>query len=108
MKKFNLTINKCEDIRYYLQKLREYQETRQKDDRNYFDEIESEVEEKLKFLNDLTNNYDNLISKQNELIEYKYVLAHADQVLGIKNNSMGFGGPELVQKASFDLGQGYS
>ena len=74
MTKFGKEVTRCDDVKTYLNNLKIFMNARNQAGHTYFEELEGELDEKLKRINDQIKTYDSLVEKYNHLVEYKQVL----------------------------------
>jgi len=74
MNKFDLPIERCEDPKEFLRHLKHTIETRNKVERTYLDDVESEINDRMAMLSEQIKSYETLIDNFNHLVEYKEVL----------------------------------
>jgi len=77
MDQFKKKTIKCDNVETFLVNLKKFLSQRQKAERTYFDEVESELNEKLKGLLEQVRIRDTLIEKYDHLVEYRQVLFRA-------------------------------
>lgn len=82
MKKFDKNIIKCSDHKEFLVYLKNWLSLRKKPEHTYLEEVENEVDEKTKQLNEQIKNYEEICNKKNYCLEYKAVLIKAREILG--------------------------
>lgn len=82
MKRFDIPIERCDEPRVFLRGLKQFMMSRNKAERTYFEELESQIEEKVANLNDQIRSYDALIDNYNHLIEYRQVLLQTRPYIG--------------------------
>jgi V-type H+-transporting ATPase subunit a len=82
MGKFGKSVTRCEDPKQFLTGLKIFMNKRNKAGHTYFEELEGELDDKLKRLNDQIKTYDKLVEKYNHLIEFKQVLLKTRPHLG--------------------------
>ncbi len=81
---FGKPIERCKDLDYFLKNMRSFLGSRDKAEKNYFEELEQEVIEKCEYLNLQINNFETITTKKNELLEFKSVLLQVAHVRGSK------------------------
>ena len=74
MKRFEKKIIPCENHDGFIKDLKTFLGTRNRAAHTYFEEVESQIDERMELLKDQVKTYDDLIDKYNHLIEYKQVL----------------------------------
>ena len=77
---FGKPIKRCNDLDYFLKNMRSFLGSREKAEKNYFEELEQEVIEKSEYLNSQINNFETITQKKNDLLEFRSVLLQADHV----------------------------
>ena len=82
MGKFGKKINRCENVKAFLKNLRDFLGTRNKAEHTYFEDLESELDERMGSLNEQIKTYDSLVEKYNHLVEYIHVLEKTKPYLG--------------------------
>jgi V-type H+-transporting ATPase subunit a len=82
MIRFNKKISKCSDIKNYLLNLRRFLATRNRSEVSYLDDVEFEVNEKTKQIDEQIKTFDNLKQKFHKFLEYKAVLMKTKAILG--------------------------
>jgi hypothetical protein len=82
IQRFHKQVERCEDIGLFLHNLKDFLSKREKSAHTYFDDVETDIEDKLNSLNEQIKIYDNLIENYNRLVEYKQVLIKSEPFLG--------------------------
>jgi len=80
--RFGRRVERCEDIKVFMRGLKDFLATRNKAEHTYFEEVETELDERLNGLNEQIRTFDNLIDKYNHLIEFKQVLLKTRPFIG--------------------------
>lgn len=70
------------DIRLILHKIREFLLNRSRAEKSYFEEVESELDDKFKYLSEQVKQFDELNERKNKLDEYRCLLLKVKEVLG--------------------------
>jgi len=82
MERFKVPISECHEMEVFLENLKKFLSERNKAERTYFDEVETELGEKLKSLNEQIKIRDTLIERFDHLVEYRQVLLRAYSFIG--------------------------
>jgi V-type H+-transporting ATPase subunit a len=82
MIRFNKKVSKCSDTKSFLLNLRRFLATRNRSEISYLDEVEFDVNEKTKQLDEQIKTFDNLKQKFHKFLEYKAVLMKTKAILG--------------------------
>ena len=82
MARFKKKILRCDNTKAFLKNLRDFLATRNKAEHTYFEDLESEIEERLASLNEQIKSHDSLVEKYNHLVEYIHVLAKTAPYFG--------------------------
>jgi len=86
MERFKIPIVECNEMEIFLKNLKKFLNERNKAERTYFDEVEADIIEKLKNLNEQIRIRDTLIEKFDDLVEYRQVLLRAYSFIGGSGN----------------------
>ena len=97
MVRFKKPIQKCDNANTFLQNLKRFLGDRQKAEHTYFDEVENELDDKLKNLLEQVKIRDTLIDKYNHLVEYRQILLRAYSYVG----HSGYASQDLAASGSF-------
>lgn len=82
MIRFNKKVARCSDTNAFLMNLRKFLATRNRSEISYLDEVEFEVNDKAKQLDEQIKTFDNLKLKFHKSLEYKAVLLKTKAILG--------------------------
>lgn len=82
MKKFNKPIIKCDNHKEYLLYLKNYLGLKKTGEHNYLEEVEAEIDQKTKQIQDQLRSYEDICNKKNYCLEYRAVLIKARAILG--------------------------
>jgi V-type H+-transporting ATPase subunit a len=90
MRKFDIPIIKCGDVAVYQKALNGFLASRGKNEKSYFQEIESDITERAQFFTDQLKSYHSLVEKNNELLEFRQVLEKTrDIIVGLRASDGG-------------------
>ncbi len=87
MERFKKQTTKCDNVETFLHNLKKFLTQRQKAERTYFDEVENELNERIKSLLEQVRIRDTLIEKYDHLVEYRQVLFRAYSFVSGSGNS---------------------
>ncbi|EAR98594.1 V-ATPase A subunit 9-2 isotype of the V0 sector (macronuclear) [Tetrahymena thermophila SB210] len=78
-----VNIDYCGDLASFHEYLKKDVESRRINEQAYFLQIENEINQKHKFLEQLIHNFNSVITYRNQLVEKKHVLTEASRVLNV-------------------------
>lgn len=70
MKKFKKTVTKCEQFNLMIAHFKKMLASRSKAGHTYFEDIESDINDKVNWLTEQLKNFETLNEKKNQFIEY--------------------------------------
>ncbi|CAD8160401.1 unnamed protein product [Paramecium octaurelia] len=82
LKEFKKDLNYCENVEGLLDHFQEVQYNRMKPGHTYFDELESEIDQKKIQIQEQSANLHNLLDRVNVITEQQLVLENAKEILG--------------------------
>ena len=82
MKKFKRKIIPATDISLILKHLKQILKVRDRAEKTFFEEVESEIEQKSNYLTDQVRQFDEMLEKRDKLVEYKALLKKTKEILG--------------------------
>ncbi len=82
MKRHNKDITRCANTKGFFDNLRLVLSKRNKAINTYLEEVESQIDAKLKYLQEQIKNYDSIFEKRNYLLDYREVLEATKGSLG--------------------------
>lgn len=96
MVRFEKDYVKCDDPKLFLRNLRDHLSKRNRAEHTYFEEAETELDQKVDALNEQIKTYDDLTDKFQKLQEFKKVLEKTRKYIGegFRAQNAGGAGPE--------------
>lgn len=82
MKRFGRNIVASNDVTTILLHLKQILKNRDRAERTFLEEVENEIDHKSAYISDQVKQYDELLEKEDRLIEYKAVLKKTKEILG--------------------------